>query len=125
MAFDSSDPYAESALTYLIRTPRGNIFHSGDTNYFSGFQKVSESHKVTVAFLNFGKQIPSPGKSYYMNAEGVAKAARDLKASIVVPMHWDLWIEARDDPRTIEGPLRSISPNSRLLVLDAGQKLDL
>jgi L-ascorbate 6-phosphate lactonase len=125
MAFDSNDPYAESALTYLIRTPRGNIFHSGDTTYFKGFQKIGESHKVTVAFLNFGKQIPTPEKPYYMNAEGVAKSARDLKASIVVPMHWDLWIEARDDPRTIEDPLRSISPNSRLHVLNVGQKLDL
>jgi L-ascorbate metabolism protein UlaG (beta-lactamase superfamily) len=80
IAFDSSDPYAESALTYLIRDPRGNIFHSGDANYFSGFQKVSESHKVTVAFLNFGKQIPTPEKPYYMNAEGVAKRCKRSKS---------------------------------------------
>jgi L-ascorbate 6-phosphate lactonase len=124
-AFEARDTYEDSALMYLIETPRGNIFHSGDTSYFEGFKKLGDKYRVDVALLNFGKQIPTPDKPYYMNAEGVASAARDLKAKIVVPMHWNLWVETREDPHPIEAILRSKSPDSRLLILEGGEKIEL
>jgi len=124
-AFEARDPYEGSALMYLIETPRGNIFHSGDTSYFDGFKKVGDGYEVDVALLNFGKQIPTAEKPYYMNADRVASAARDLRARIVVPMHWNLWVETREDPRPIEPILRSMSPDSKLLILEGGEKLEL
>ena len=124
-AFEARDPYEESALMYLIETPRGNIFHSGDTSYFEGFKKVGDGYRVDVALLNFGKQIPTPDKPYYMDADRLASAARDLNARVVVPMHWNLWVETREDPLPIEAVLRSKSPGSRLLVVEGGDKFEL
>jgi L-ascorbate 6-phosphate lactonase len=124
-AFGASDPYEDSALMYLLETPRGNVFHSGDTSYFEGFKDVGDRYAVDIALLNFGKQIPTPEKPYYMNADKVARAARDLKARTVVPMHWNLWIETLEDPSPIEGILNVTSPSSRLVILEGGQKLEL
>jgi L-ascorbate metabolism protein UlaG (beta-lactamase superfamily) len=123
--FQAHDPYEEHAVMFLIETPRGTIFHSGDSAYFDGFKRIGNAHKVDVALLNFGKQIPSPEKPYYMNAEKLALAARDLDARIVVPMHWNLWVETREDPSPIRNTLSSISPNSKLTVIEGGQKLEL
>lgn len=125
LSFRSNDPYAESALTYLVRTSRGNVFHSGDTNYFEGLREIGSRHRVAVALLNFGKQIPTPEKPYYMSADDVAAAARDLNAGVVIPIHWDLWVEAKDDPHVIESKLKMRSPTSRLRILNVGERFDL
>jgi len=122
-AFGSRDPYEPSAIMFLIETPRANIVHSGDTLYFEGFAKIGASQRVDIAMLNFGKQIPTPEKPYYMNAKSLAEAARDLKAKTVIPMHWNMWIEAMEDPRTIGPILKTISPSSRLEILEMGQKI--
>ena len=123
--FKAEDPYERSAVMYLIRTPRASIFHSGDSSYFEEFKKIGDAHSVDVALLNYGKQIPTPEKPYYMSAEKLAQAARDLRARIVVPMHWNLWVETREDPNRIESVLGKVSPESVLRVIDGGQKLEL
>jgi L-ascorbate 6-phosphate lactonase len=124
-AFESHDPYEPLAVMLMIETPRGNILHSGDTSYFEGFKKIGNEFDIQVALLNFGKQIPTPEKPYYMNAEKVAKAASDLRAKILVPMHWNLWIETREYPQPIVPNLERESPNARVKIIDVGEKLEV
>jgi len=124
-AFQSSDPYEPLAVMVLIETPRGNILHSGDTSYFPGFKEIGQKYNVDVALLNFGKQIPNPEKPYYMNSQKLVMAAKDLRARIVVPMHWNLWEETREDPRQIEPILKSESPHSELRIIDGGELLEI
>ena len=93
-AFEARDPYEGSALMYLLETPRGNIFHSGDTSYFDGFKKVGDGYQVDVALLNFGKQIPTAEKPYYMNAESVRvrgerPGGQDRRAHALEPLGRD------------------------------------
>ena len=123
--FGSSDPYEPLAVMILLETPRGNILHSGDTGYFGGFKEIGDGCRVDVALVNFGKQIPTPEKPYYMNAQKLAMAARDLRAKIVVPMHWNLWEETKEDPRLIEPALKLESPNSEFRVIDFGELLEI
>ncbi len=125
IALESVDPYAQSSLCYLIETPRGNVFHSGDSSYFDGFKKAGSLYRVDVALLNFGKQVPSPEKPYYMSAKSVALAAKDLNASILIPMHWDLWEESVEDPSLIKEPLDAASRNTVLEILRIGDKFEL
>jgi L-ascorbate metabolism protein UlaG (beta-lactamase superfamily) len=109
----------------MIETERRNVLHSGDTSYFHGFAKIGKKFKVDVALLNFGKQIPNPEKPYYMNAEKVALATKDLRAKIVVPMHWNLWEETREDPHPIWEILNSQRSTSKLRILEGGELLEL
>jgi len=109
----------------MIETPRGNILHSGDTWYFRGFGEIGQKYKVDVALLNYGKQIPTPQKPYYMNSQKLVLAAKDLQAKIVVPMHWNLWIETREDPGPIKSLLKVESPESVLHIVNGGECLEL
>jgi L-ascorbate 6-phosphate lactonase len=123
--FSSHDSYEPLAVMILVETPDGNILHSGDTSYFEGFKEIGDRYTVDIALLNFGRQIPTAEKPYYMNAQKLAESARDLKAKIVVPMHWNLWEETKEDPLPIEPILKSKSPNSKLRVIDFGEVLQL
>ena len=123
--FHSSDPYEPQAVMILLETPTGNILHSGDTSYFGGFKEIGDGYSVDVALLNFGKQIPNPEKPYYMNAQKLAMAARDLRAKIVVPMHWNLWEETKEDPTRFEPILRIESPGSQFRVVNFGELLQV
>jgi L-ascorbate 6-phosphate lactonase len=124
-AFPSNDPYEPNAVTFVIRTPRGNIFHGGDTSYFDGFARVGGEFQIDVALLSFGKQIPSPERPFYMDAVSVAKAARDLRAKVCVPMHWNLWVEGWDDPGKVKAELSRLSPNTAFRIIDVKQVLEL
>jgi L-ascorbate metabolism protein UlaG (beta-lactamase superfamily) len=109
----------------LLETQRKNILHSGDTAYFPGFKEIGGKYRIDVALLNFGKQIPTAEKPYYLNAEKLSMAARDLRARIVVPMHWNLWQETREDPRPIEPVLKSMSAESEFRLIDGGELLEI
>ena len=124
-AFEAQDPYEPLAVMIMIETPRGNILHSGDTSYFPGFAEVGQKYKIDVALLNYGKQIPTPEKPYYMSPQKFVMAAKDLRAGVVVPMHWNLWEETREDPAPIEPLLRAESPQSELSVVEGGELLEL
>jgi len=125
LAFYSNDLYSESALTFLLKTPAGGIFHGGDTAYFEGLREIGRAHKVDIALLSFAKQVPTPSKPYYMNAKSLASAARDLKTDVVIPIHWDLWAEARDDPMSIGEWVKKMSPRAKLCVLGVGERYEL
>jgi len=123
-AFEAQDPYEPLAVMIMIETPRGNILHSGDTWYFPGFGEIRQKYRVDVALLNYGKQIPTPEKPYYMNPEKLVLAAKDLRAKIVVPMHWNLWEETREDPSPIKPLLKAESPQSELRIVNGGEVLE-
>jgi L-ascorbate 6-phosphate lactonase len=123
-AFEAQDPYEPLAVMVMIETPRGNILHSGDTWYFPGFGEIGQKYEVEVALLNYGKQIPTPEKPYYMNPRKLVLAAKDLHPKIVVPIHWNLWEETREDPSPIKPLLKAELPQSELRIVDGGELLE-
>ena len=45
----------EKAVNYLVKTPGGNIYHSGDSHYSIYFAKHGKDHKIDVAFGSYGE----------------------------------------------------------------------
>ncbi len=45
----------EKAVNYLIRTPGGNIYHSGDSHYSIYFAKHGKDYDIDVAFGSYGE----------------------------------------------------------------------
>jgi L-ascorbate 6-phosphate lactonase len=122
MAFEALDYYAESASIFLIQTPSGNLLHSGDSLYTPTFKAVGDKFKVDISLLDYGKQL-NMEKQYYMDARAVAKAAKDLRTRILVPMHWDIFWERYEDPKQILEYLKSKAPECELVVLQQGDQL--
>lgn len=106
------------ALGYVIETPAGTVFYSGDTEYYAGFSEVGWKYQPDVAILNLNGHLPS---------SDAARAAWALGAPVVIPAHWGgykWWLRGGNKrPRDEEGIARLLG--DRLLVLDVGESVPL
>ena len=73
--------------SWVITTPKINVFYSGDGGYFNGFEKIGEAlGPFNVAILECGaydKNWPS----VHMRPAQTIQAHKDLKAKILFPVH--------------------------------------
>ena len=115
--FQSRDLYSETPVTYLVETPAGSIFHSGDSSYFPGLKEIGDYYEVNVAFLSLGRNFR--GRDDYMTPCDIVRAAIDLKARIIVPIHYDLWKVTREDPQLVKyiAELWHVNIDVRILAL--------
>jgi len=55
-----------------------------------------------------------------MNACDVVEAARDLGASKLIPVHWDIWRRTREDPQLVKDIAQRWG--LEVVILDLGDK---
>ncbi|KAI8143362.1 beta-lactamase superfamily domain-containing protein [Fennellomyces sp. T-0311] len=70
------------------------IYFSGDTLYMPELVQMKDKYHVSVAILNLGiAQAPLPNGplDITMGGKDAVKLAREIKADVVVPMHFDNW----------------------------------
>jgi L-ascorbate 6-phosphate lactonase len=89
----------ERAVNYLVKTPGGSLYHSGDSHYSNYFAKHGNDHAVDVALGSFGEN--PRGVTDKMTAVDILRMAECLNAKVVVPIHHDLWTNFQADPREI------------------------
>jgi L-ascorbate metabolism protein UlaG (beta-lactamase superfamily) len=76
----------EDAVGYLISTPEGAIYHSGDTAYTRTIvESMPSSIDVALVCMN--------GSGGNMNTIESAALSVQLHAKVVVPMHFGLWAD--------------------------------
>ena len=105
------------ALGWVVITPRGTIFYSGDTDYCSTFSNVGRAYAPDIAILNVNGHLEPPD---------VARAAAALDAAVVIPTHWGAYrylLVGGNRPRG-EDELRRLL-GKRLHVLQVGESLAL
>ena len=87
---------------YVIASPDGpTIYHSGDTAYFSGFTEVGRRLRPVIALLPIGAYFPDSYRSVHTSPEEALRAFIDLKADVMIPMHYGtfrLGREPMDEP---------------------------
>jgi L-ascorbate metabolism protein UlaG (beta-lactamase superfamily) len=87
---------------YAISSATGpTIYHSGDTAYFSGFTEIARRLDPNIALLPIGAYFPDSYRSVHTSPEEALRAFLDLKAEIMVPMHYGsfrLGREPMDEP---------------------------
>lgn len=79
------------------------IYFSGDTVYIEELAKIADRYHITVALMNCGKATfyeftdegkpGQPGDSLQITMDGrqAAHLLKDLKADVLVPMHYESW----------------------------------
>lgn len=79
------------------------VYFSGDTVYTEGLAKMAEKYHIAVAIMNCGKatfyefdadgQPGQPGDALQITMDGrqAAHLFRDIKADVLVPMHYEAW----------------------------------
>jgi L-ascorbate metabolism protein UlaG (beta-lactamase superfamily) len=86
-------PKEESWVGYLIKTNDVLIYHAGDTDVIPEMQKLTgykQSDKEFIALLPVGGR-------FTMSAEEAVEAAKIIKPSIAIPMHWGSIVGSEDD----------------------------
>ncbi len=89
----------EKAVNYLVKTPGGNLYHSGDSHYSNYYAKHGNDHHVDVCLGAFGEN--PRGIMDKMTSVDLLRMAECLNASVVIPIHHDIWTNFQADPREL------------------------
>lgn len=88
------------AVNYLIKTPGGNVYHSGDSHYSNYYAKHGNDHKIDVAFGSYGEN--PRGMTDKMTSVDILRMAECLNCEVVIPIHHDIWTNFQADPMEIK-----------------------
>lgn len=89
----------ERAVNYLIKTPGGNLYHSGDSHYSNYYVKHGNEYDIDVALGSFGEN--PRGITDKMTASDILRMAEALKTKVIIPFHHDIWSNFQADPDEI------------------------
>jgi L-ascorbate 6-phosphate lactonase len=93
------DDMDEKAVNFLIKTPGGNIYHSGDSHYSNYYAKHGNDYKINVALGSFGEN--PRGITDKMTASDILRMAEALNTKVIIPFHHDIWSNFQADPAEI------------------------
>ena len=88
------------------------IYHSGDTGYFRGFAEIAHRLHPEIALLPIGAYFPDSYRAVHTSPEDALQAFHDLRARIMIPMHYNTFRLGREPmheplPRLLVGAARA------------------
>jgi L-ascorbate 6-phosphate lactonase len=95
-ALEMHDPSAKGCNGYLVEASGVSFLHCGDSLYFPGFTEIGAKYKVDALLVSVGYN--PPGRFFYMDEADAGRAARDVGAHTLIPMHFNLWRATLLDP---------------------------
>lgn len=107
------DPAAQNANGYLIQIDTVTMLHCGDSVYFSGFQELGKRWDIDAICLSVG--LNPPGRQFYLDESGAARATRDSGARTLIVQHHDLWQGITIDPGRVRAVCRWYAPDVRVI----------
>ncbi|MCX8013446.1 MAG: L-ascorbate 6-phosphate lactonase, partial [Rectinema sp.] len=87
------------AVNYLLKTPGGSLYHSGDSHYSNYYAKHGNDHVIDVALGSFGEN--PRGITDKMTSVDILRMAESLRCKVVIPFHHDIWTNFQADPHEI------------------------
>lgn len=85
----------EASVNYLVKTPGGSLYHSGDSHYSNWYAKHGQDYTVDVALGSFGDN--PVGMTDKMTSVDLLKMGESLRAKVVIPIHHDIWTNFQAD----------------------------
>jgi L-ascorbate metabolism protein UlaG (beta-lactamase superfamily) len=114
-------------MAFALRTPARNIYIGGDSGYDSHFAEIGERlGPFDLAILECG-QYDQAWKYIHLLPEEVVAAAIDLKAKMLMPVHWGKFSLANhpwDEP-IIRTAVAARIANMALMTPMIGEKVNL
>jgi L-ascorbate 6-phosphate lactonase len=89
----------EKAINYIIKTPGGTIYHSGDSHYSNLYAKHGNEFDIDVALGSFGEN--PRGITDKMTSSDILRMAEALRTKVIIPFHYDVWTNFQADPGEI------------------------
>ena len=101
---------------FLIEYGGRTIFHCGDTAYFDGFKEIGRRSNIDIALLPIGAYEAPTKRDVHMNPEQALQAFRELRARMMIPMHFGTFRISYEPLH--EPPLRLMEKALELQLLD-------
>lgn len=77
--------------SFVLRTERHNVYHGADSGYYEAFREIGERFgPFDLATLEIGAFDPL-WSDIHMGPDNAMLAAADLRARVVMPIHWGLF----------------------------------
>jgi L-ascorbate 6-phosphate lactonase len=89
-------PFEQACCSFLFKTSAGNIMFLGDTWYHDAYIEVPLRYQVDVALFDMGSN--APGATDKMTPYDCARLGQILKAKVLIPDHYDNWVNCAGDP---------------------------
>ena len=89
----------DKAVNFIIKTPGGTIYHSGDSHYSIYFAKHGKDYDIDVALGSYGEN--PVGIADKMTSVDILRMAEALRCKVVIPIHHDVWTNFMADPAEI------------------------
>lgn len=115
---DGTFLYGGLACGFLIAVEDKWIYHAGDTGLFGDMQLLGRLYDIDLAMLPIGD-------NFTMGPEDAVAAALLLKPKTVIPMHYNTFPVIEQDGKSFVDLLQRKAPESKGVVLDAGQAYEL
>ena len=94
------DDMDDRAVNFVIKTPGGTIYHSGDSHFSNYSVKHGKMFDIDVALISYGEN--PIGCSDKVTSIDCLRFAENLRAKVLIPFHYDIWTNMLGDPREIE-----------------------
>lgn len=79
----------DRTVNYVIETPGGTLYHSGDSHFSNYYRKHGKEFKIDVALASFGEN--APGMTDKLTASDVLRMAENLECKVIIPVHYETW----------------------------------
>lgn len=99
---DEGSPVADMdyrSVNYLLKTPGGNIYHSGDSHYSNMYAQHGKHYDISVAFGAFGEN--PIGITDKMTSVDILRMGEALQTDVMIPIHHDIWTNMLADTNEI------------------------
>jgi L-ascorbate metabolism protein UlaG (beta-lactamase superfamily) len=107
-------------LGFIVLFGPFSVYHSGDTLWWDGLEKLIEPYKVDIAFLPINGNKPERKVAGNMNPKEAARFGKAISAKLIIPHHFHLFEFNTQDPSLFELECNNININFKTLLLGEG-----
>jgi L-ascorbate metabolism protein UlaG (beta-lactamase superfamily) len=77
--------------SFVLKTEHHNLYHGADSGYWEGYREIGDAYgPFDLAMLEIGAFDPL-WDQIHLGPDNAMKAAHDLRAKVLMPIHWGLF----------------------------------
>jgi len=130
---EAHDPDADEPVTYVIRANGRTLVHPGDARPAAFADRVGQRYDVDVAVAAVGSAGSIPDKEtgepahteWYNDPDEAVALAHRLRATRLVPTHFDAWKGLTADPTALHEHARSFEFPRRVQPVEIGDRFSV
>ncbi|PQE27872.1 Zn-dependent hydrolases of the beta-lactamase fold protein [Rutstroemia sp. NJR-2017a BBW] len=100
------------------------VYFSGDTVYVEELAKMSEKYHIAIALMNLGKAT-FDDLQITMGGQQAARLFRDIKADVLVPMHYESWDHFTQDGEALAEEFKAEGMHEKVRWLKPGVAVEI